>query len=263
MVGDHAGMTGLIIFYDLEAIIVGIICYFALRNRLPDLTKEKGGKKTNFGREVLHALKMPTTWMLVIIMFATYGVIISYTYVVPYCTAAFGMSAALAGIMGYAANGFRFAGCWIGGQIADRKGLSALMLADIALMMVGVAGLMLMPQSMNFMWLLVLFIAILCMSMYSAQALHYAVMEEGSYPVETMGAATFIITPLGYGAESVMPLFNGWCLSTFDGVLGYRYMFGGFLVLLAIGFIACLIFRACTKERRAELARLRKEDKNK
>ena len=105
--------------------------------------------------------------------------------------------------------------------------------------------------------------AILCMSMYSAQALHYAVMEEGSYPVETMGAATFIITPLGYGAESVMPLFNGWCLSTFDGVLGYRYMFGGFLVLLAIGFIACLIFRACTKERRAELARLRKEDKNK
>ena len=263
VVGDHAGMTGLIIFYDLEAIIVGVICYFALRNRLPDFTKQKGEKKTNFGREVLHALKMPTTWMLVIIMFATYGVIISYTYVVPYCTAAFGMSAALAGIMGYAANGFRFAGCWIGGQIADRKGLSAMMLADIALMMVGVAGLMLMPQSMNYMWLLILFIAILCMSMYSAQALHYAVMEEGSYPVETMGAATFIITPLGYGAESVMPLFNGWCLSTFDGVLGYRYMFGGFLVLLAIGFIACLIFRACTKERRAELARLRKEDKNK
>ena len=51
---------------------------------------------------------MPTTWCVAIMMFMTYGVIITYNYVVPYCTAAFGMSAALASIMGYAANGFRF-----------------------------------------------------------------------------------------------------------------------------------------------------------
>ena len=260
VVGNEMGMTGLIIFYDLEAIIVGVICYFALRNKIPDFKKmEKEKGETNFGRQILRVLKMPTTWMLVLIMFATYGVIISYTYVVPYCTAAFGMSAALASIMGYAANGFRFIGCWAGGQIADRKGLSLMMMVDIILMMVGVAGLLLMPQTMSLLWLLIIFIAILCMSMYSAQALHYAIMEEGSYPVEIMGAATFIITPLGYGAESVMPLFNGWCLSTFEGVAGYRYMFTGFLVLLAVGLIAVLVFRSFTKERRAELAKLRAE----
>lgn len=258
VVGDTRGMTGLIVFYALEAIIVGVICYFALRNRLPDFTKTSKEKDTNFAREVLKALKMPTTWMLVIIMFTTYGVIISYTYVVPYCTAAFGMSAALAGIMGYAANGFRFAGCWIGGQIADRKGLSSMMLADLVLMAVGVAGLLVTPKSMKFMWMLIISIAILCMFMYSAQALHYAIMEEGNYPIETMGAATFIITPLGYGAESIMPLFNGWCLSTFDGISGYRVMFTGFLILIAIGFLACMGYRHFTKERRAELAELRK-----
>lgn len=257
VVGDTQGMTGLIIFYDVEAIVVGVICYFALRHRLPDFSKEAKEKDTNFAKEVFKALKMPTTWMLVIIMFTTYGVIISYTYVVPYCTAAFGMSAALAGIMGYAANGFRFAGCWIGGQIADRKGLSAMMLADLVLMAVGVTGLLVTPKSMKFMWMLILSIAILCMFMYSAQALHYAIMEEGQYPIETMGAATFIITPLGYGAESIMPLFNGWCLSTFEGIKGYQYMFTGFLVLIGIGFIACMGFRHFTKDRRAELAKLR------
>ena len=67
---------------------------------------------------------MPTTWCVAIMMFMTYGVIITYNYVVPYCTAAFGMSAALASIMGYAANGFRFCECWLGGQLADKKGLS-------------------------------------------------------------------------------------------------------------------------------------------
>lgn len=260
VVGDEMGMTGLIIFYCAEAIIVGVICYFALRNKIPDFKKiEKEKGESNFGRQVLRVLKMPTTWLLVIVMFATYGVIVSYTYVVPYCTAAFGMSAALASIMGYAANDFRFIGCWAGGQIADRKGLSLMMMIDIILMMVGVAGLLLMPQTMTLLWLLVIFIGILCMSMYSAQALHYAIMEEGNYPVEIMGAATFIITPLGYGAESIMPLFNGWCLSTFEGVSGYRYMFTGFLVLLAIGLVAVLIFRTLTKERRAELAKLREQ----
>lgn len=63
-----------------------------------------------------------------------------------------------------------------------------------------------------------------------------------------MGAATFIITPLGYGAESIMPLFNGWCLSTFDGISGYRVMFTGFLILIAIGFLACMGYRHFTLE---------------
>lgn len=256
-VGDTMGMTGLIIFYDAEAIIVGVICYFALRNRLPDFSKEAKEKNTNFAKEVINVLKMPTTWMLVIIMFTTYGVIITYNYVVPYCTAAFGMSAALAGIMGYAANGFRFVGCFIGGQLADRKGLSTMMLVDIALMALGVLGLLFTPQSMNFMWMLILSIALLCMFMYAAQALHYAIMEEGDYPLERMGAASFIITPLGYAAESIMPLYNGWCISSHEGVAGYRYIFIGFLVLLAIGFCACLAFRSFTKERRQELAKLR------
>ena len=91
----------------------------------------------------------------------------------------------------------------------------------------------------------------------SIESLHYAIMEEGDYPLERMGAASFIITPLGYAAESIMPLYNGWCISSHEGVTGYRYIFVGFLVLLAIGFCACLAFRHFTKERRQELAKLR------
>ena len=169
-------MTGLILFYGIEAIIVGVAVYFALLKHLPKSLDSNTEKDTSFGKNVLKALKMPTTWCVIVIMFMTYGVIITYNYVVPYCTAAFGMSAALAAIMGYAANGFRFVGCAIGGQIADRKGLSTMMLADVILMIVGVAGILYTPRSMKFMWMLIISIALLCMFMYSAQALHYAVL---------------------------------------------------------------------------------------
>lgn len=262
-IGEAGGMTGLIVFYGVEAIVVGIAVYFALRKRLPkSLDEVPKEKDSSFAKNVIRSLKMPTTWLIIVIMFMTYGVIITYNYVVPYCTAAFGMSAALAAIMGYAANGFRFVGCWIGGQIADRKGLSTMMLIDIILMIVGVAGILFTPHSMKFMWMLVASIAILCMFMYSAQALHYAILEEGDYPVEMMGAVTFIISPLGYSAESVMPLYNGWCLNHFSGLTGYEMIFKTFIVMLCIAVIAVILFRRLTKDRRMELQKIR-ENKSK
>ena len=261
-IGDAGGITGLIIFYSAEAIIVGIIVYFALKKNLPDsLDKNEAQKNTSFAKNVLATLKKPTTWCVVVMMFMTYGVIITYNYVVPYCTAAFGMSAALASIMGYAANGFRFCGCWLGGQNGEPQFRNSMLVADIVLMIVGVFGLLYTPRSMSFMWMLILSIALLCSFMYSAQALHYAVLEEGDYPVKIMGATTFILSPIGYGiAESIMPMYNGWCLDHFGGLAGYEAIFKTFIAMLVIALIATIIFRKLTKERRLELAKMRNEN---
>lgn len=262
--GDEAGLKTIVVCYTVWAIIVSVVVYFALKDRLPDFSKEmkaNGNADAQFAKNVIKVLKMPTTWLLIIPMFASYSVICSYSYVVPYCTSMFGMSAGLAAVMGYLAQAFRIGGCFIGGQLADRKGLSLVYGADIALMIVGVCGLLFCPKSMSFMWLLVVSIGILAMSMYSAQALHYAVMEEGSYPVETMGAATFIITPLGYAGESLMPLFNGWCLNNHEGMAGYQIMFTGFIVLCVVGLVAIILFRKICAARIKELQELRAANK--
>lgn len=257
-IGDVAGMNVLIVFYSAWTVIVGIIVFFAFK-KMPDFRSEAKEKDKNFGANVLAVMKKPTTWCLVLAMFASYGVICSYFYVVPFCTAAFGMSAALASIMGYSAQAFRLVGCWAGGQIADKKGISNMYIIDLILMIVGYGGIIFMTSTaMKTMALLVCFIGIMCMSQYSAQALHYAVLEEGDYPIETMGAATFLITPLGYAGESIFPLFNGWCLSNFEGNTGYQVMFSGFVVMLAIAIVALIIFQRYTKERRAELSAMRK-----
>ena len=94
--------------------------------------------------------------------------------------------------------------------------------------------------------------------MYKRQALHYAVLEEGNYPVEIMGATTFILSPIGYGiAESIMPMYNGWCLNHFEGLAGYEAIFKTFIAMLVIALIATIVFRKLTKDRRAELAKMR------
>ena len=264
IIGDEKGMSALIVFYCAEVIIVGVIISIVLSRKLPDLrnqkTKDSGIKDNNviFGKEILKVLKMPISWCLIVIIGTTYGIQVSYSYIVPYCTAAFGMSAALASIMGYAGSAFRMAGCFVGGHLADKIGLSKMMLIDMFVMIGGIIGILLTPQSMKYIFMLIVSVAIMAMAMYSAYALHYAMFEEGNYPVESMGAAMFIITPIAFTSEVFMPLFDGWCLSNYEGVEGYRVMFIGFIVVLIVGIIACLGFRALSKEHRKELDIMRK-----
>lgn len=78
-IGDTKGLTGLIIFYGLEAIIVGIIVCFALKKALPEFLESKvENKNSSFAKNVIETLKKPTTWCAIVIMFMTYGVIITY-----------------------------------------------------------------------------------------------------------------------------------------------------------------------------------------
>lgn len=258
VIGDIRGMTTLYLIYSLFTLIVGVITYFIFRN-LPDIRAKGSGKDKSFAKNIVKVLKMPTTWLLIIAMFTSYSVIISYFYVIPFCTESLGLSAAIASILGYCANGFRIVGCAIGGQIGDRKGLSATYAGAMALMILGYIGIILMPEGGgSAVGLVVVFIAIICMSQYAAEAFHYSVLEEGDYPVEIMGAATFIITPLGYLGETVFPLINGAILENVEGAHAYDVMFSVFCVTLAIGICALLIFRHLTKDRQKELAELRK-----
>lgn len=257
-VGNIGGVNILFAFYSTWTVVVGVVVYFLIR-KIPDIRPKNKEKDKAFAKNLLDVIKMPTTWCLIIAMFANYGVIVSFFYLVPYCTAVFGLSAAVASILGYCGQAFRIAGCAIGGNLADRKGLSNMYIVDMALMALGYLAIILLPEGFRAVGVLIILIGIIAMSQYAAQALHYAVMEEGDYPVEKMGAATFIITPLGYAGESIFPLFNGWCLSHWsDSTTAYNFMFGGYVVVLIIGIIAVLIFQRFTKERRAMLAEQRK-----
>ncbi len=95
--------------------------------------------------------------------------------------------------------------------------------------------------------------------MYSAQALHYAVLEEGDYPVEIMGATTFIISPFGYRCRKYYAAVQWMVSGSFSGLDGYEMIFKTFIVMFCIAIVATLIFRKLTKERRTEMAEMRKK----
>ncbi len=245
----QSGLFTIITIYSIVDIVLGFMIlifykepYFERQNNaivnVPALKK---------------VLKMPTTWIHVLIIFCSYAVCCSYFYITPYTTAVFGASAVIGAAVGYFSQYVRPIGCFIAGFAADRVGSSKICAISFCIMIVGMLGVIFTPGKAAMIPMLLVFLAAIYASMYAAQSMHFAIMEEGDYPLEVTGTATAILTPLGYSVELFAPIIAGRCLDTWDGAQGYRVFFWILVVLLVIGLVSTLIWMANTKEKRAEL----------
>lgn len=129
-------------------------------------------------------------------------------------------------------------------------------------MIVGILGLIFTPEQPNMImiWMLFVFIAAIYASMYAIQSMHFAIMEEGNYPLEITGTATAIITPLGYSAELFMPIIGGICLDKWAGAQGYKVFFGILVALAILGLIASFVWMNVTKEKRMMILEEKKQE---
>ena len=171
------------------------------------------------------------------------------------------MSAVVAAALGYFSQYCRPVGCFASGIIADKIGSSKVAAFSFGLMIVGIIGVILTPGQPSMLWMLLIFIAAIYVSMYAIQSMHFAIMEEGEYPLEITGTATAIITPLGYSAEFFMPLIAGVCLDKWVGATGYKVFFGVLAVMAVVGLLASVAWMAVTKEKRKQIQAAKKAAK--
>ena len=204
-------------------------------------------------------LKMPTTWLHVLIIFCSYAICCSYFYITPYATAVFGATAVIGAAMGYFSQYCRPVGCFVSGFAADKIGSSKVCAISYAILVVGLVGVIFTPGKPSMIWILLVFCAGVYAAMYGCQSMHFAIMEEGDYPMEITGTANSILTPLGYSVELIAPMVAGLCLDRWQGAMGYKVFFAILTALAVIGLIATLLWMGKTKERRMEIATAKKQ----
>ena len=254
---SKAGLFTVIIVYSLIDVILGLLIFFFYKE--PEFHRET--KALVDVPQLKRVLKMPTTWLHVLIIFCSYAMCCSYFYLTPYATAAFGASAVVAAALGYFSQYMRPIGCFASGFLADKIGSSKVAAISFIIMIVGIVGVVLTPASKSMVWMLLVFCAGIFASMYAAQSMHFAIMEEGDYPLECTGTATAILTPLGYSVEFFAPMVAGVCLDKWAGPTGYKVFFCILAGVAGLGLIATLLWMAKTKDRRAELAASKKTAK--
>lgn len=255
---SKTGLITLIAGYSVINIVLGILLFVKFKDPYEPV-KETNGKKELINIPLLKKLlKMPTTWLAVIIIFTSYTMMINYYYFTPYTTEVFGATTVIAAAFTIFSQYCRPIGSGLTGVIADKIGSSNILAICFVIMIVGIFGITYTPGSPSLIYIVLAFAGAIYASMYGIQAMHYAILEEGDYPLETTGTLTSIICTLGYSAEFITPLIGGVLLDKFPGATGYRYFFTFLGVLAIIGLVSTFAWMYLTKEKRAEIARKRK-----
>lgn len=258
---DNMALTSVIIFYSVMCIGLGLIILFIYREPVSDAAVEAGEEadQTKFKWPVLFKiLKMPTTWLAAILILTSYSMINSFYYITPYATAAFGASTVIAAALGYFSQYCRPIGSFSSGIIGDRIGISNMVIIGYCVLAAGLVALILLPGKPSLILLLLIFIAVIYISMYALQATHFAILVEGDYPVETTGAVAMPLMIVGYSGEVFMPIVAGACLDHFGGIEGYKVLFGILLGLTILGLLTAIVWQRMTRVKRKEIAAVKK-----
>lgn len=261
---DKLALSSVIIFYSVMCILLGFMIMLLYKepdgNNSSGEIKEKEDKKFDW-TILLRILKMPTTWLAAILILTSYAMINSFYYITPYATAAFGASTIIAAALGYFSQYCRPIGSFGSGIIGDRIGISNMVIIGYCVLALGLAALIVLPGKPSFILLLLVFIAIIYISMYALQATHFAILVEGDYPVETTGTVAMPLMIIGYSGEIFMPIVAGACLDHWSGTDGYKVLFTILLGLTIVGLITAIIWQRVTKEKRKEISLLKREMK--
>ncbi len=238
--GNLAGLNGVITFYSVVVILLGILIFLLMKN---DKEQSKKGEKLSL-QQVIDVLKMPAVWILSLILCCTYTMNISIFYFTPYATASFGITATVAAAVTMMAQYIRPISSIGGGILADRLGRSRMMFIGFIFMGISTAILVLFTNIS-----IPLFIG-LCIIIYLAMYLNYSVvfsmMEEGGVPAHVAGTAIGVVCTLGYLPEVVCPVLAGLILDTYTE-LGYKYYFMGVAVVMLIGIVALILWNRYLK----------------
>ncbi|MGE7925605.1 MFS transporter [Viridibacillus arvi] len=258
---DKLALTSVIIFYSVMCILLGFMIMLLYKepvNNNSDEIKEKSNKKFDWAI-LLRILKMPTTWLAAILILTSYAMINSFYYITPYATAAFGASTIIAAALGYFSQYCRPIGSFGSGIIGDRIGISNMVIIGYCVLAIGLAALIVLPGKPSFILLLLVFIAIIYISMYALQATHFAILVEGDYPVEITGTVAMPLMIIGYSGEIFMPIVAGACLDHWSGTDGYKVLFSILLGLTIVGLITAIIWQRVTKEKRKAIVLQKRE----
>ena len=251
-----SGMLAVIMTYSVACIVVGLITFFILKDNAREVS-EKGATWADIAK----VLKMPHTWMIIIIMFCSYSMLMSFYLINPFASQVYGVSVVFATALTIMANWVRPIGAASAGLLGDIMNSSKVIGIGFVMMIFGLLGLIFLPAGESAIVLLIIFSVFIYFSMYAIQGLHYALLEEGDYPVSMSGITVGVVATLGYLPEVVAPQISGRLLDAYPGADGYRYFFMVLVAFALVGLATVFVWLRTTKEKRAAILAMKKQNK--
>lgn len=244
-VNNLAGIKGIIVYYSVIVIILGVLAFFFLKDEDVDEAVPEAAEESKFNvKDIGAVLKLPVVWMLAIILFCSYNTNMLYWYFTPYATARFGMAASAAAMITVLAQYVRPLACFSGGIAADKIGRANVMYGTFGMMLVATLILTLSKGLGSTSFIIVSIVTYF--GMYAAYSMVFSMLEESGVPAKIGGTAIGLICTIGYLPEVICPLIAGKWLDKF-GDDGYRRVFIYLSVMMVIGIVMLTVYKKYVK----------------
>lgn len=238
------GFKYVVWLYSGLSILCGILVFILVKER-----EVEGVEKTSF-KEILSAVKLPKAWLIGAIIFCTYMMFSSLTYLNPYLSDIFKVSTAmistLAIIRTYA---IKMGASPIAGILVDRVG-SSLKVLSIGFLVLALCQVIFifLPRSASLVMIAVVNMLVLSIVVFGFRGIYFATVAESKIPIEKTGAVIGLASFIGFCPDAFFyTLVGGWIDK---GEQGYTYMF---VLCLICAIAGCGIARVLYKMNQKEL----------
>lgn len=210
-------------------VIYGLFCFVPII-LVNIFYKESGESQSDRSKielsDVRQVLKTPTVWVLSIMIFCTYGLFNSTSYLTPYLTGVLGASTTYGGVIAVVRlQLFAFLIGPLAGWLADRLGApSKLVFCGHLIVVVLLLILMHLPLDQSSTVPGIIIMLAISGVLFSFYLIMFSVVEEMGFPRRLTGTVVGVVSMLGYSPDMIFsPIFGHW-LDVY-GPDGYRYIF--------------------------------------
>lgn len=229
------GFRSIVWLYSGLSIFCGILVFFVVQE------KNVIGEKSPSLTDLLSALKMTKAWLIGLIIFCTYIIFSSLTYLNPYLKDGFAVSltiiSAIAILRTYA---IKIGASPLAGILSDKVG-SSLKILSYGFVIIALCEViyLLLPRTSDFVILAVINMIVLSIFLFGFRGIYFATVAESKIPVEKTGAVIGLASFIGFSPDAFFyTIVGGWID---QGPEGYTYLFSVCLVCAIIGFLASRI----------------------
>jgi MFS family permease len=243
----HAFQFVILVFTCLT-FMSGLLVWYLVPKTSP--RAEHTSSKESFER-VVKVIKLPTVWLLAIIIVCAYVGYKSTDDFSLYAREILGFSEADAAGVGTAALWLRALVAILAGYLADR--FDRIKLLTICFVITACCGLLVGVGLLDhILGLILLNLALTAVGIYGVRAIYFAVMKEAKVPIGYTGTAVGIVSFVGFTPDIFMGPWMGHLLDKYPGETGHQYVFLLLAFFAVIGLITSIVFKWYEKTGRGE-----------
>ncbi|MCU9815657.1 MFS transporter [Paraclostridium sp. AKS73] len=232
------GFKYVVWLYSGASILCGILLYFLIQ----DNKEEKSSDKALTLKELAKVVTMPKAWLIGLIIFSTYLVFSSLTYLSPYLSEVYVMPMTLVSALSIVRTYvIKMGASPTAGVVADKAGSSIkVMFIGYILTAISIGAFLIIPKENGFMMIAVINMIVLSAILFGFRGIYFASVSESNISMEKTGIVVGFASLIGFSPDAFYYTLAGNWLDTY-GQTGYTYIFILSIVAAIIGIVSTFI----------------------